>query len=432
MKKFVIKMMVPACLLLAMPGLLFAGEPVMLKNEITLIEKPRPFTKTVSVSLFVKGGLFNETKENNGIGNLTSRILIKSNKILETSEFYGGFVNAKLTPYAFEISFSAPTESIDKMYADFESFLLNPSFDKKIFDREKALLLEELETVKDSPNAIAYNNFNELLFAGTPYALTTDGTIESVGKLTLKDVQKYYKDNFKGSMIIVAVAGNYDNAFLDKLKKSLNAIDKGNVKELKCDDGGIKKDQTKEDEDSRIQQAKLFVGYNAPAVSSPDYPALKVLTEILGGGMSSRYFTEIRKNSGYAYAVGAAYPSRLCSSRFFASVGLDYNNVDSAVKKIEDINLNLDKTLTEDEIEKAKNSILGSALMETQSNASVAWNAAFFETMGLGADYYDKYVETLKKINKKELIKAAEIFKGNKIIYTLKPKNVEATKETKK
>lgn len=428
MRKFLIKTFATACMVLALPGLIFAGDsPTMLKNGITLVEKPRPFTKTVTVALLIKGGLFNENADNNGIGNLVSRLWVKSNKILETSEFYGGFVNAKLTPYAFEIAFSAPTENVDKMYKDFEDFLLNPKFDKKIFEREKALLLEELESVKDNPNAIAYNNFNKIVFNGTPYALPVDGTVETVSKLNLKDVENYYKNNFKGAMIVVALAGNYDKAFQDKLKNTLSAIDKGEVKELKCDDKGMTKDAYKEDGDSRIKQAKLFVGYNAPAVNSPDYPALKVLTEILGGGMSSRYFTEIRKNSGFAYAVGAAYPSRVCSSRFFASVGLDYDNVSAAVEKIEDINKNINSTITDEEIEKAKNSLLGSSLMETQSNSSVAWNAAFFEAMGLGADYYDKYVDILKKINKKELIKAAEIFKGPKTIYVLKP-----TKDKKK
>ena len=137
--------------------------------------------------------------------------------------------------------------------------------------------------------------------------------------------------------------------------------------------------------------------------------------------MSSRYFTEIRKNSSYAYAVGAGYPSRYCSSRFFISMGLDYKNVESAINKIEEINFNLKDTITEQEIEKAKKSILGSSLMETQSNGSLAWTMAFFETMGLGADYYEKYVDVLKHIKKEDLIKAAEIFKGSKAVYILKP-----------
>lgn len=175
--------------------------------------------------------------------------------------------------------------------------------------------------------------------------------------------------------------------------------------------------------DNRIKQAKLYIGYTAPAANQENYEELKVLTDILGGGMSSRYFTEIRKNSSYAYAVGAGYPSRYCSSRFFVSMGLDYENIDEAVKKVEEINLNLDKTITEKEIEKAKKSMASSALMENQSNSSLAWTMAFYETVGLGADYYNKLVDLVqqKHINKESLLKASEIFKGNKVIYVLKP-----------
>ena len=102
-------------------------------------------------------------------------------------------------------------------------------------------------------------------------------------------------------------------------------------------------------------------------------------------------------------------------------MGLDYDNIDSAIKKIDEINLNLDKTITEEEIEKARKSMIGSSLIDTQANGSIAWAMAFYETMGLGADYYEKYVDTLKNINKDALIKAAEIFKTPKAIYILKP-----------
>ena len=90
---------------------------------------------------------------------------------------------------------------------------------------------------------------------------------------------------------------------------------------------------------------------------------------------------------------------------------------------MEEINLNLDKTITEKEIEKAKKSMASSALMENQSNSSLAWTMAFYETVGLGADYYNKLVDLVqqKHINKESLLKASEIFKGNKVIYVLKP-----------
>ncbi len=393
----------------------------MLNNGITLVEKKRDFTGTVTVSIFIKGGLFTENKGNNGIGNLMSRVWVMSNKILETSEFYGSYISAKLTPYALEVSFSAPTEVIDKIYSDFEQFILAPEFDKQIFDREKSLMLEELVAKYNRPNNVAYDGFMAAVFDGMPYAMPTSGKKDSVENISFDDIKKYYKEQFVGANMVVSVAGKYDQSFVNNLKATLSKFDKGELLTVNCDNSTLTQSKRIEETDNKIQQAKLYIGYNAPDVSSPDYPALKVLTELLGGGMSSRYFEEIRKNSGYAYSVGAGYPSRMCSSRFFISAGLDYANVESALQKFDDINMNLESSLTDEEIERAKRGILGSALMETQTNSSVAWNMAFFETMGLGADYYDKYVETLKTIDKQKILKAAESLTKEKVIYILKP-----------
>ncbi len=415
------KKLLPALVFILAPGLLFAGESKMLENGIRLIEKPRPFTDTVTAAIFIDGGIFKETAETAGIGALTGIVWVKSNRILETAEFYGAEINAKLTPYAFEIILSAPTDIAGRVLGDFTDFLLKPKFSKEVFEREKALYLEELKANMDNPNYIAMERFNEVAYEGTPYARSVDGTISSVEKLTLKDVENYYKANMQGAQIIASVAGNYDKEFMDGLIKALSAIDKGKPFKIDCSGMEIEKDKRAEDTDTRIKQAKMFVGYTAPAVSSPEYPAVKVLNELLGGRMSSRYFEEIRKKLGYAYSVYSAYPSRVCSSRFFVSVGLDYKNAGHAVEKIDEINRNLPETMTDAEVEKAKKSLLGSALMATQTNAAVAWNAAFFELMGLGADYYDKYVDTLKHISKKDLAKAARIFKGPKAVYILKP-----------
>lgn len=427
MNKLKVLIIVIVLLVLAnMTVMVFLSEKgKMIENEsgATLVTKKRDFTKTVTIQLMVKGGLFAENKENNGIGTLFSRVWVKSNKILETIEFYGGNISAKVSPFALEVRLSVPTSELDKVYSDFEQFLVNPEFKKDIFEREKQQHIDELKTSLDNPNLIAQNGFMALAFEGMPYAMPLEGEEKSVENIKYEDIASYYKNNMKSSYIVAVIAGNFQDDLEGKVKATLSKLEKGSPFTYNCENSFIMEDKYKEVVDTRIQQAKVYIGYNAPDAKSEDYAALKVLTDILGGGMSSRYFTEIRKNSSYAYAVGAGYPSRFCSSRFFVSMGLDYSNVDSAIKKIEEINLNLDKTITEQEIDKAKKSILGSTLMETQSNGSLAWNMAFFETVGLGANYYEKYVDILKNIKKEDLLKAAEIFKGKKAVYILKPEN---------
>ena len=406
MRKLKILIIVIVLLVLAnMTVMVFlsGGSKMAENNGAVVLTKHRDFTKTVTIQLMIKGGLFAENQENNGIGSLFSRVWVKSNKVLETVEFYGGSISAKVSPFALEVRLSVPSDKIENVYNDFAAFLAAPEFKEDIFKREKMQHIDELKTSLDNPNLIAQNG------------------IESVEKITFEDIKNYYKNNIKASYIVAVIAGKFDEGLAVSFNADIAKLDKGSPYVYDCSNAAILEERRQEVEDSRIQQAKVYVGYTAPDARSEDYAALKVLTDILGGGMSSRYFTEIRKNSSYAYAVGAGYPTRYCTSRFFVSMGLDYKNVESAINKIDEINLNLDKTITEEEIEKARKSIIGSSLMETQSNGSVAWVMAFYETMGLGADYYEKYVDTLRQINKDALLKAAEIFKTPKAVYILKP-----------
>ncbi len=403
------------------PITLLAGDITMLKNGIKYTEISRPYTNTVAVNILTEGGLSSENEENSGLGSLTAIIWVKSNKILETSEFYGATIGAKLSPYAFEISFSSPTDVSEKLLKDFKTFLLNPKFSAEVFEREKALYIQELIASQDNPNHVASENYNKLSYAGTPYAKSLYGEIESVKKITLKDVEEYYKSNMQGARMFVSVAGNYSDTFKNKLIKIVSEIPKGTPFEADCKNSEINENKRKEDTDKKIKQSKLFIAYTAPEVSSKDYPAVKVLNELLGGRMSSRYFSEIRKNSGYAYSVHSAYPSRKCKSRFIVSIGLDYKNINNAIKKIDDINFNLHKTITDDEVEKSKNSLLGSVLMESQTNKSISWYRCFFMLMGLGPDYYEKYFDILENIKKEDLIRVSNIFEGKKVIYVLKP-----------
>ena len=126
MKKLNILIIVIVLLVLAnMTVMVFlsGGSKMAENNGAAVLTKHRDFTKTVTIQLMIKGGLFAENKENNGIGSLFSRVWVKSNKVLETVEFYGGSVSAKVSPFALEVRLSVPSDKIDKVYNDFAAFL---------------------------------------------------------------------------------------------------------------------------------------------------------------------------------------------------------------------------------------------------------------------------------------------------------------------
>jgi predicted Zn-dependent peptidase len=381
----------------------------------------------VALELFIRGGLFRETKADNGIGNLFAHVWLKSGSMLEDAEYLGGNISAGASHDFFRIGFAIPTEYLDKIIPVFEKQLLKPIFDPKIFEREKELTLRSIEAEKDEPNIIAMQKFFEATYPNHPYALKSDGDIESVNKLLLEDVREYYVKHINGADVTAVLAGKFSKEQSARLKKITATIHKGAPFKVICQNAAIDKDSRSETFDTRIQQSKLFYALSAPSAADKDYPAVKLLNELLGGGMSSMYFKALRKERGFAYEVSSLYPSRLCSSRLVGYVGLMPENEEEAVSVMRNIHANIVKSVTDAEIERGKNMILGEILQETETNKRAAWYTAFFLNLEFGANHLDSYIEQIKSIRRDDLVRVSKIFNGPATLFLYKPvdKNIE-------
>jgi len=398
----------------------FAGGKSLLDNGVKFIEINRDYTETLSVVFFVRGGTVRETKAKNGVGSLFSSVWVKSSDLIKQTEFYGGGIYSSVGTDFVETTFSIPAEYFDKMIDSYGELILNPKIDEKIFEHDKNLQKEGIKASQDNPDARAMKGFMAATYKGHPYGLNSEGTIETVDNLTMDDMKSYGKELLQGSNITVAVAGKYTPEQLEKLKKIFAKLPKGKPFNVECDSSVIKEDVKIEDLDEDLQQAKLFIGYTAPSASSETYPAVKLISDILGGGMSSRYFNVLRKDKGYAYSVGAFYPSRICSSRYIAHIGLSKENIPDAIETIERLNKEFVNDLTDGELDSVRNYVLGRILIDSQTNSKQAWYACFFENAGLGSEYFENYINVLKGISVKDIKKAADIFKGPKTVYILK------------
>lgn len=398
----------------------YAGGKPVLDNGVKVIDIKRPYTDTISIVFFVKGGISRETQANNGIGSLFTSVWIKSNEILKKVEFYGGSVYASMSPDFMEVTLAIPSEQFDRLFGYYVQLISNPVIDEDVFKREQALQKEEIISVEDNPSGKSYKNFSKATYGSHPYSLAEEGTMESVSSLTVQDMKNYAKEMLMGANITLAVAGNYSGDELERIRAAFSFLPKGTAYKPSCAESRIEKDTTVEDTDKNVKQAKLYIGYNAPDAADPEYPAVKVIADILGGGMSSRYFNALRKDKGYAYSVGSIYASRLCSSRFVSYIGLDYANVPDAIASIEKINKEFINDLTPQELESVKNYMLGKILTDSQTNAKQAWYACFFENVGLKSTFFSNYIDVLKNISADDIKKAAKIFDGPKTVYILK------------
>ena len=223
--------------------------------------------------------------------------------------------------------------------------------------------------------------------------------------------------------MIAVLAGNYSESSHKAIQDILKAVPKGSPVKINCASAAIKKTERIESTDPRIQQAKLYVTYAAPSTADKEYVYNKILSDLLGGGMSSPYFTALRKERGYAYSVGVSYPSRLCSSRMTGYIGLQEENIDDAIQVMRELNSTVAANITEEELEKTKNHMIGQLLLEAETNSRTAFYAAFFENLGLGFDYMNSYVEQIRGVKKADLQKAAKIFDKPYTVFVFKPQN---------
>jgi predicted Zn-dependent peptidase len=156
-------------------------------------------------------------------------------------------------------------------------------------------------------------------------------------------------------------------------------------------------------------QAQIFMGALAPSLTNPDHAPLKVLTALLGGGMASRFFSELRDQQALAYTTLALYPSRVDTSAFVSILGTAPDNVPKAepalAQQLERIR---NQAATEEEVAVARAYVVGSQAMDRRTNARQAWYLAFYEIAGVGYEFLDRYAEAVRKVSPADVQRVAQ------------------------
>jgi predicted Zn-dependent peptidase len=170
------------------------------------------------------------------------------------------------------------------------------------------------------------------------------------------------------------------------------------------------------------QQAQVLVGFLGPSLHDADYAAVRVLGAILGSGMSGRLFVELREKRGLAYSLGMAIPFRTGPSSLVAYLGTAPTNVESAhagvLAEVERIRR---ENVTSQELARAKAYLLGTLTMDRRTNARHAWYLAFFETVGAGWDYPDRYARAIERVTVEDVRAAAERYLLRPTTVVLQP-----------
>ncbi len=388
-----------------------------LSNNLTVVIEPNPTVESVAVGMFCKTGSIDEFDDEAGISHFIEHMLFKGTKtrsskeIAEAVEGKGGVLNAytdkEATCYYCLSLKDNLVDDID-LLADMH---MNSVFDSESLENEIGVVLEEIKRGEDEPSDFIHELHLEKRWGTHPYGKPIIGTTESVSSFRKEHILKYMDRRYHAGNLILSVAGNINpDDVMDIAEKKL-----GSIKYLEEESTPIEKPVGTEaiNEISKdVEQVHFCIGTDVNSIYDfDDVYTCNVLNSILGAGMSSRLFQEIREHRGLAYAIGSYkiyYKPGGIFNVFGGTSPKNWKLVQELVKEeLEKIKIG---EASDQELEKAKNSVCGQMVLGTESmNAKMQRN-------GRQMLFYDKLIPMKTTIEGIRKVTLADIKKfANKI-----------------
>lgn len=350
----------------------------VLKNGLTIIEVPSNDAESVVVDIFVKTGSRSETAKENGISHFLEHFLFKGTKkypsakaITELVDGIGGEMNANTGKEHTQYYIKAHHSRLQLIFEVLTDMLQNPLLDKDEMEREKGVIVEEINMYQDTPRVNIGTVLEEVMWYGEALGRDIAGREGTVTKFTQSMFQSYIDRHYQPKNMIVGISGKYDRALLNKLiakhwnkvpSKSFHVWPKAKL---------VQKEPRVFLKHKKTSQAPFDLGFKGFNFNSPKNPAAVVLSSILGGGMSSRLFTEIRERRGLAYYVRATNGNYQDTGVFDITAGARVNGIEEAIQvTIDELKKIREELVTPEELKKAKEYIKGKTTLYLEDNQS--------------------------------------------------------------
>ena len=354
-------------------GLVF--ERQTLPNGVRLLTAPMPHVQSTSCFLMFAAGSRYETRETNGIAHFAEHMFFKGTERRPTARDIAGeidtiggefnaFTGKEYTGYYVKCAAEHAPVAFDVLI----DMMRHAKFASEEIEREKGVIVEEMNMYFDTPRDFLNGLYERLLYGDQPLGWDIIGLKDTVRNATRETFLGYLERWYKPTRLVVGVGGRIDEGLLERVEELVTEFTPGETAGpdpvvLAEVDGPRVQLQTKQSD-----QAHVTVGVRSYPLEHPDRYALQLLSTILGGGMSSRLFTEVRERRGLAYYVFGINNSYTDAGSLFAQAGVDINRVDEAVTTIVgELRRIADEAVPADELEKARSFTKGRFVLQLES-----------------------------------------------------------------
>ncbi len=330
-----------------------------LPSGLRVVSERMNHASTVSLGVWIGAGSRDEATNQHGLAHLLEHMAFKgtarrsARQIAEEIEAVGGDINA-----ATSIEYTCYTarsleEDLPLAIDVLADILLNSSFAADELAREKGVILQEIAAVEDTPDDLVYDMFMARVFAEQPLGRPILGTPETVGSFDADAIRAYLAEHYTAGNMVVAAAGAVDHATLVALSESaFAALPRSAAARPIHVPASYTGGETRRV--VRTDQSHLVLGFRgAPFTGGGHYP-LQVLATVMGGGLSSRLFQEVRESRGLAYAIDAFHWAFTDTGVFGIGAGAAPKDIPELVRVAMHCLRDAGQTVTEDEVQRAR------------------------------------------------------------------------------
>jgi len=344
-----------------------------LPNGLRIVSENMPNLKTVSIGVWVSVGSRYESAEINGVSHLLEHMAFKgtvgrsAKDIAEEIEAVGGYLNA-YTSREFTAYYARVLQEDLGLAIDILSDILQSSiFADSELRREKAVVMQEIAQMQDTPDEVVFDRFQETAYPEQALGRTILGPASQVQQYSREVLAKYMNKHYGSLRMVVAGAGNLDhNHLVDLAGKAFSRLaPPSSVKELTALYQGGEMRQTKE-----LEQAHIVLGFNGYSYTDADVYTLQMLSLLLGGGMSSRLFQEIRERRGLAYSVYTFNSSYTDGGIFGVYCATGAEKLTELTPVIAEQLMEVSQNITLREMERVRAQVKAGLLMSLESSSS--------------------------------------------------------------
>lgn len=372
-----------------------------LKNGIPVLLEHMPGTQAVTALVLFKVGSRNETKTLNGVSHFVEHLFFKGTDRRPTSleltkeldgvgADFNAFTGKDYTGYYIKVAKRHTELAVDIL----EDLLFHPIFDPEEIDRERGVIIEEINMYEDNPMRTSEEYSEQLMYgANHPLGYMIAGPKKNIETVSRKRILDYRDTYYHAGNMVVVLSGNLPKNTMKYVRDRFGKAPKAARKAPK------QKKFVHKQRSPRMQvvkkntsQAHLALTFPGPSYNAKEMPVAKVLSVILGGGMSSRLFINVRERKGLCYYIRAGVTPYDDTGAFTIQAGFDKKRIHQAIQAIMDELVDVrDNGVLEEEIKKAKEYMSGKMSIQLEDSENVAnwWGtqALHYKNAANPADY---------------------------------------------